>query len=98
MAEKVASWLRFNDKGEVDSERTWQDSWIKTLAQKDTSFAVIGIRCNSKESTGKRKMDPGRLYLFFQGYQILQDQISVDKRKIEQNRLYDDYYTEMNDG
>lgn len=98
MLEKAASWLRFNDKGEVDLERTWQETWIKTLANKDTSFAIIGIRCNSRESTGKRKMDSGRLYQFFLGYQILPDQISIDKRRVEQNRLYDDYYTEMNDG
>lgn len=66
---------------------------IRTLSEKDASFAIIGIRCNSNESRGKRKMVAGRLYPLMQGYEITDEGITVDKWRLNQNLLYDDYYT-----
>lgn len=98
LIEKFVEWLRFKDNGEMDIDRSFQALFLKSLAGKEASFAIFGIRCNSKESTGKRKMDPGRLYQFLQGYTVDVDSITVEKWRMEQNTLYDDYYNEIVDG
>ena len=98
LVDKFSPWLRFKKNGDVDMDRTFEALLVKTLAGKEASFTILGIRCNSKESTGKRKMEPGRLYQFLQGYHIETDKITVDKGRLELNTLYDDYYTELNDG
>lgn len=94
----LAALFPLNEKGEPDLDKMWKELFIKTIANRETSFAIIGIRCNTKDSVGKRKMDPGRLYLFLQGYHIADDSIEVDGWRFEQNRIYDDYYTELVDG
>lgn len=95
---KVADWLRFDYKGNLDMDKSSQALFLKTLTGKERSFAVIAIRCNSEKSTGKRKMDAGRLYHLLHGYSITSESIAVDKFRAEQNTLYDDYYTELTDG
>ena len=94
----VKEWFCFKQDGTVDLDKTSQLHFLKTLNGRESSFAVIGIRCNDKKSTGKRKMDPKRLYQLFQGYHIYEDRIMVDCWREGQNTLYDDYYTELNDG
>ena len=68
--------------------------FTKTLSSKDTSFAIIGIRCNSEESTGKRKMSCGQIYRFQQGYEIGEDSVCVNTEQQILNTLYDDFYNE----
>ena len=38
-----------------------------TLTGRDVTFEVIAIRCNSKESTGKRKLTPQLIYHLLDG-------------------------------
>ena len=47
------------------------------LSSKDTSFAILGIRCNNEESTGKRKMSCGQIYRFLHGYEIGEEVVSI---------------------
>lgn len=96
--DKYSPWLLFKKNGELDMGRSFEALLVKNLAGKESSFTIIGIRCNSNESTGKRKMEPGRLYQFLQGYHIEEDSITIDKGRLELNKLYDDYYTVINDG
>lgn len=98
LVDKYTPWLRFKKNGDVDMNRTFEALLVKTVVGKESSFTIFGIRCNSKESTGKRKMEPGRLYKFLQGYHIAVDSITIEKSRLELNSLYDDYYTEINDG
>lgn len=98
LVEKYTPWLRFKKGAEVDMERTFEALFVKTLASKEASFTILCIRCNSRESIGKRKLDSERLYQFLQGYHIETERITIDKGRLEQNTLYDDYYTEINDG
>ena len=98
MTEKLKKWLCYKQDGSVDMDKTSQLHILKLLKGRESSFAVIGIRCNDKESTGKRKMDPKRLYQLLQGYHVFEDRIEVDGWREEQNTLYDDYYTELLDG
>ena len=94
----IPSWLKLDGKGELEMDRSSQALFLKTLAGRDCSFAVIAIRCNSKNSTGKRKMDAGRMYYLLQGYTIGQGYVEVENWREAQNRLYDDFYTELTDG
>ncbi len=68
--------------------------FTKTLSSKDTSFAIVGIRCNSEESTGKRKMSCGQIYRFLQGYEIDKNSVCVNTEQQILNTLYDDFYNE----
>lgn len=70
------------------------DILAKTLTSLDTTFAIIAVRCNSENSTGKRKMQTGTIYKFLQGYDISDDEVTIQDWRIEQNRLYDDHYTD----
>lgn len=72
--------------------------FTKTLSGKDTSFAIIGTRCNSEESTGKRKMSCGQIYKFQQGYEIGEDSVCVNTEQQILNTLYDDFYNENING
>lgn len=38
------------------------------LAGRDHSFAVVAVRCNSNFSTGKKKLEKGRIYYLLNGY------------------------------
>ncbi|TWV11243.1 ATP-binding protein [Bacteroidaceae bacterium HV4-6-C5C] len=67
---------------------------IQTLTSRDTSFAIIAVRCNSDSSTGKRKMDAGTIYKFLQGYEILENDVIIEDWRVEQNRLFDDHFTD----
>ena len=79
-------------------ENSIMGSFTKTLSSKDTSFAIIGIRCNSEESTGKRKMSCGQIYRFQQGYEIGEDSVCVNTEQQILNTLYDDFYNENING
>lgn len=88
-----------NENNEMDeiekiADKMYQDVFIRTLKDKDSSFSVIGVRCNSKNSTGKRKMIPGQLYLLLDGYEIKEDEVTKSRWRENQDKLYDDYYTE----
>ena len=41
------------------TENAMKEYSANTLNNKDTSFAVLAVRCNSENSVGKRKMTPG---------------------------------------
>lgn len=97
LKEIIASWLETDDNGNLDMDRTFQALFVKTHAERDNSFAIIAIRCNSKDSTGKRKLDPERIYYFLRGYIITDKSIEVENWRNEQNRLYDDYYADLTD-
>lgn len=71
-----------------------KNSSIQTLTSRDTSFALIAVRCNSDESTGKRKMETGTIYKFLQGYDISDNEVTIQDWRIEQNRLFDDYFSD----
>lgn len=76
------------------AENAMKGFFISTLSNKDTSFTILGVRCNSEECTGKRKMFPIQIYQFLQGYKI--NEVSIEMRKGQQvlNTLYDDFYSE----
>lgn len=71
-----------------------KDIFIETLTSRDTSFALIAVRCNSDSSTGKRKMEIGTIYKFLQGYDISDDKVVIQDWRIEQNRLFDDHFND----
>ncbi len=81
------------DVGEAAKEM-YKDIFIHTLQGKDTSFSVIDIRCNSASSTGKRKLTSGHLYMLLEGYDIKDGAVVKTLWRDEQDKLYDDYYTE----
>lgn len=83
--------------GEAAKEM-YEDIFIHTLQGKDTSFSVIGIRCNSASSTGKRKLTSGHLYMLLEGYDIKDGAVVKTLWRDEQDKLYDDYYTESLNG
>lgn len=68
--------------------------FTNTLTRKDTSFAILGVRCNSEQSTGKHKMSPMQIYYFLQGYKINEASIEMKKEQQILNTLYDDFYSE----
>lgn len=80
------------------TENAMKGIFINTLNKKDSSFAVIAVRCNSETSTGKRKMTPGLTYLLLQGYEISENGIIISSERQKNNVLYDDYYTENING
>lgn len=80
------------------TENAMKGIFINTLNKKDSSFAVIAVRCNSETSTGKRKMTPGLMYLLLQGYEISENGIIISSERQKNNVLYDDYYTENING
>ena len=63
-------------------DNAMQEFFTSTLSNKDTSFAIIGVRCNEKDSTGKRKMCAGMTYQFIQGYDITNGTITVSSSQI----------------
>ena len=70
----------------------------RTLSETDTSFSIIAVRCNSSQSTGKRKMAVGMIYQFLKSYSIEEDSIKITSEQQIQNTLYDDFYHENNNG
>lgn len=68
------------------------------LSSKDTSFAILGIRCNNEESTGKRKMSCGQIYRFLHGYEIGEEVVSISTGQQVLCTLYDDFYNESING
>lgn len=63
---------------------------INTLSNLDTSFALVAVRCNSDNSTGKRKLHPGTIYHLLDGYCIAGSPLINEQRK-NLNNIYDDY-------
>lgn len=80
------------------TEKMYKKVFVRTLNTKDTSFSVIGIRCNSDSSTGKRKMTAGQLYMLLDGYAIGENEVTKALWRDSQDRLYDDYYSESIEG
>lgn len=76
-------------------EHIMKGMFTSTLSNKDTSFSIIAIRCNTEGSTGKRKMSNGVIYQFVQGYEIDNTSVKVQSYRPRQNTLYDDYYEEI---
>lgn len=64
------------------------------LHDKDTSFAIIAVRCNSESATVRRKLERGRIYQLLQGYEISDDKVMVSEERIITNQLYDDHADE----
>lgn len=87
-----------NKDVEEAAKEMYEDIFIHTLQGKDTSFSVIGIRCNSASSTGKRKLTSGHLYMLLEGYDIKDGVVVKTLWRDEQDKLYDDYYTESLNG
>lgn len=89
-----------NTKMDIEgkAEKMYKEVFVRTLNAKDTSFSIIGIRCNSNESKGKRKMTAGLLYMLLGGYSIGENKVSKTLWRNSQDKLYDDYYTESLDG
>lgn len=75
-----------------------KDFFTRTVSSKESSFAIIAIRCNSEESTGKRKITPGITYQLLQEYLIDEESIIINEEQKIQSTLYDDFYhEEIND-
>lgn len=74
------------------TENAMKEYSANTLNNKDTSFAVLAVRCNSENSVGKRKMTPGVTYQLLKGYDIGDNSIDVTAERQIQNTLYDDFY------
>lgn len=64
-----------------------------TLTGRVENFELIAVRCNSKTSTGKRKMTPGLIYYLLDGYEIKPTEVIKTRERTEHNYLYDDFYT-----
>lgn len=90
--------MYINKDVEEAAKEMYKDIFIHTLQGKDTSFSVIGIRCNSASSTGKRKLTSGHLYMLLEGYDIKDGAVVKTLWRDEQDKLYDDYYTESLNG
>ncbi len=78
----------------VGSDYQFKDTYLSSLVSKSTSFALLGVRCNSEESTGKRKLTPGVIYPFLQEYCIEEGNVEVSAEQIIANTLYDDFFGE----
>ena len=61
------------------------------LNDKDTSFTIIAVRCNSESATVRRKLERGRIYQLLQGYEISDDKVVVSEERVIANQLYDDH-------
>lgn len=71
-------------------QRIKQIEGIRPLSSIDTSFALVAVRCNSDNSTGKRKLIPGTIYYLLDGYSVDETPMISESRKAL-NNLYDDY-------
>lgn len=76
------------------TENAIKGFFTNRLTRKDTSFSILGVRCNNEQSTGKRKMSPMQIYYFLQGYKINEASIEMKKEQQIFNTLYDDFYSE----
>ena len=65
-----------------------------TLSKKDTSFTIVALRCNSENSTGKRKMTPGQTYQLLQCYEVGENILNINAEQQTLNTLYDDFFYE----
>ena len=83
---------------EKKAEEIYKEFFIRTLQEKDSSFSMLGVRCNSKDSIGKRKMNAGQLYLLLDGYEIKDGEVTKALWRENQDKLYDDYYSESLEG
>ena len=68
------------------------------LQDKDTSFAVIAVRCDDKSCTGRKNLDVGEIYQLLDGYDITEETVTVSSWRICQNQLYDDYDADCTNG
>lgn len=79
------------------TENIVMDIKLDSILEKENSFAIVGIRCNTDESVGKRKLKSGVIYNFIEGYIISKNSIKITKKQILQNTLYDECYFEKVD-
>lgn len=79
------------------TENIVMDIKLDSILEKENSFAIVGIRCNTEESVGKRKLTSGVIYNFIEGYIISKNSIKITKKQILQNTLYDECYFEKVD-
>ena len=69
-----------------------------SLMDKDTSFAVIAVRCDDLLCTGRKNLIVGQIYQLLDGYAITDDSITVSNWRETQNQLYDDYSNDYTNG
>lgn len=86
---RCKTWLM--DK--VTNKRNKKVILSQTLMGRGDDFELIAVRCNSKESTGKRKMTPDLIYYLLDGYDIKPTEVIKTRERTEHNYLYDDFYT-----
>lgn len=83
--------MRISRNREVVSEKeAVRRVGINALFCGNSSFAVVAVRCNSAKSTGKRKLIPGKIYYFLEGYS-LDSENCISEARDEIDVLYDDY-------
>lgn len=69
-----------------------------SLQDKDTSFAIIAVRCDDRLCSGRKNLEVGKIYQILDGYDIAEDVITVSKWRNTQNWLYDDYNADSTNG
>lgn len=66
-------------------------SGVKPLSDETYSFEVVGVRCNSDRSTGKKKLKSNQIYYFLEGIKIEGEKFEIDESRKNIDRLYTDY-------
>ena len=56
----------------------------------DEGFCVFAVRVCSEDSVGRRKLVPGKMYYFLEGFSVLEDRILISKERF--NKSVHDYY------
>lgn len=67
---------------------------LHSLNDKDVSFALIAIRCNTQEGYIRRKLQYGKTYYLLKGYNIEDERIVVSKERLALNHIYNDFSEE----
>lgn len=90
---RFISFLKVFFKPNTDSETNLKS--LNMAADKDNSFAIVAIRCNSDDSVGKRKLIAGHIYYLLDGYNLDANtpEVICQKRK-NLNSIFDEYFTQ----
>ncbi len=83
----ISQLLEIQDNVEQMTKRM---NGVNPLSNIKSSFAVIGVRCNSDKSIGRRKLKPHQIYYLLEGYSI-DEEPYVSEQRINLEHLYDDY-------
>lgn len=59
----------------------------------NNNFNLIAIRCNSKDSIGRKGLQDGVIYYFLKGYEITESDITEYCWRKNQDSIFDRYYT-----